>query len=66
MAEENTSLFDYVHDDNFCLVVCLPVCFFDMLTFKNFILFFLIKPAAAMKEAQKTADKLGIDAHQGY
>jgi len=24
LAEENTSLFDYVHDNNFCLVVCLP------------------------------------------
>ena len=31
MPEENTSLFDYVHDDNFCLVVSLPVYFFDML-----------------------------------
>jgi hypothetical protein len=27
LAEENTSLFDYVHDDNFCLVVCLLIVF---------------------------------------
>jgi len=26
-AKENTSLFDYVHDDNFCLVVCLLIVF---------------------------------------
>jgi hypothetical protein len=27
LAEENTSLFDYVHDNNFCLVVCLLIVF---------------------------------------
>ena len=31
LAEENTSLFDYVHDNNFCLVVSLLVLFFGML-----------------------------------
>ena len=65
MAEENTSLLSMYTMTT--LFSNLPAgFFFDMLTFKNFILFFLIKPAAAMKEAQKTADKLGIDAHQGY
>jgi hypothetical protein len=31
LLEENTSLFDYVHDNNFCLVVSLLVLFFGML-----------------------------------
>jgi len=35
LAEENTSLFDYVHDNNFCLVVILPVMVFDMLMLYN-------------------------------
>lgn len=34
LAEENTPLFDYVHDNNFCLVVSLPVLFFGMLVIK--------------------------------
>jgi len=40
LAEENTSLFDYVHDNNFCLVVSLLIVFFNgMLVINNFIFF---------------------------
>ena len=38
-AEENTSLFDYVHDNNFCLVVMPAVFIFDMLVI-NIVLIF--------------------------
>ena len=42
LAEENTSLFDYVHDNNFCLVVCLLVLFFGMLVIKYCCCYFFL------------------------
>jgi len=43
LAEENTSLFDYVHDNNFCLVVVL-FCFyyFGMFQFINIVYWFYL------------------------
>jgi hypothetical protein len=46
LCGENTSLFDYVHDNNFCLVVGLPFIFWYVM-FNNFVLFKKMNPAAA-------------------
>jgi len=43
-AEENISFFDYIHDNNFCLVVSLPVIFIGMLVIKYCFFNFLKKP----------------------
>ena len=49
LAEENTSLFDYVHDNNFCLVVSLLVLFFGMLVINLVSLIFLLnKPCYSL------------------
>jgi len=51
LAEENTSLFDYVHDNNFCLVVSLLVLFFGMLVINIVSLIFLLnKPCYSLGE----------------
>jgi hypothetical protein len=34
LPEENASLFDYVHDNRFCLVVSLPVIFIGVLVIR--------------------------------
>jgi hypothetical protein len=53
LAEENTSLFDYVHDNNFCLVVSLLVLFFGMLVINIVSLIFLLnKPCYSLGEVK--------------
>jgi len=46
LAEENTSLFDYVHGNNFCLVVSLLVIFIGMLV--NKYCFFFKEPCYSL------------------